>query len=72
MQKAHDVVRDHPDSKDKKQGPLEIPEEVLAGYPRDLETGIEEGRLRKLNEELLAFPKNFDVFGTTCPYFKKT
>jgi 2-oxoglutarate dehydrogenase E1 component len=71
MQKAHDVVRDHSASKDKKQGPLEIPEEVLAGYPRDLETGVEEDRLRTLNEELLAFPKDFDIFGRLTRILKR-
>ena len=39
------------------------PEEVLAGYPRDLETGVDEANLRRINEELLDYPEDFNVFG---------
>ena len=39
------------------------PEEVLAGYPRDLATGVDETTLRRINEELLDYPEGFNVFG---------
>ena len=47
MQEAHDVVRDHPASKDKQPIDNATPEEVLAGYP-EVQTGVEEEDLRKL------------------------
>ncbi|MHA6260869.1 2-oxoglutarate dehydrogenase E1 component [Sporosarcina sp. CAU 1771] len=62
MQNAHDVVRDHPASKNKKPHDNSVPAEVLAGYPV-VETGVEENVLRKMNEELLTYPKEFSVFG---------
>ena len=63
MQKAHDVVRDHPNTKDKELETIEIPDEVLAGYPAELETGVPEETLRTMNEELLTYPEEFNVFG---------
>lgn len=47
------------------------PEEVLAGYPRDLETGADESRLRRINEELLAYPEGFNVFGKLTRILKR-
>lgn len=63
MQEAHDVVRNHPDTKNAEKVIKEIPDEVLAGYPADLSTGVEENTLRTMNEELLAYPEEFNVFG---------
>lgn len=60
MQAAHDKVKEVAS----KLEPLSnaTPEVVLQGYPRDLETGVAEDRLRRINEELLAYPEGFNVF----------
>jgi len=71
MQQAHDVVRDHPDTKNAKKVSNEVPDEVFAGYPRDLPTGIEEDTLRTMNEELLAYPEEFNVFGRLVRILKR-
>ena len=71
MQQAHDVVREHPSSKNKEKVHIEIPEEVLAGYPEDLETGVEEATLRTMNEELLTYPEDFNVFGRLVRILKR-
>ncbi|WP_432358864.1 2-oxoglutarate dehydrogenase E1 component [Sporosarcina sp. UB5] len=39
------------------------PDVVMAGYPRDLETGVSQERLQRMNEELLTYPEDFTVFG---------
>lgn len=71
MQQAHDVVKNHPASKKDEQGPIEIPEEVLTGYPSDLPTGVAEETLRQMNEELLTYPENFEVFGRLVRILKR-
>lgn len=64
MQAAHDVVKAHPAANaEKKDAPIEIPEEVLAGYPAQHPTGVSENALRTMNEELLVYPEDFNVFG---------
>ncbi len=40
----------------------EMPEAVKNGYPEGIETAVEKERLVKMNEELLAFPEDFNVF----------
>ncbi|GEN82646.1 2-oxoglutarate dehydrogenase E1 component [Sporosarcina luteola] len=60
MQAAYDRVKEH--SSDVKKRSNATPENVLAGYPRDLETGVEQERLQKMNEELLSYPEDFTVF----------
>ena len=47
------------------------PVEVLAGYPRDLETGAKESTLRTINEELLTYPENFTIFGKLGKILKR-
>ena len=61
MQAAYDKVKEH--TSEKALISNATPEEVLAGYPRDLETGTDEANLRRINEELLTYPENFNVFG---------
>lgn len=61
MQKAYDKVKET--SSDDSLESNATPEAVLAGYPRDLQTGVSEERLRKMNEELLTYPEEFNVFG---------
>lgn len=58
MQEAYDRVKetsgkDTPDNS--------TPEEIMAGYPGS-DTGVAEDRLRKMNEELLEWPQDFNVF----------
>ncbi len=71
MQAAHDVVRNHPDTKKSKELHNVAPDEVLAGYPRDISTGVEESTLRTMNEELLSYPEEFDVFGRLVRILKR-
>lgn len=71
MQQAHDVVREHPSAKDKETGEIIIPDEVLAGYPAELPTGKDEDTLRTMNEELLDFPEDFNVFGRLVRILKR-
>ncbi|MBE1554748.1 2-oxoglutarate dehydrogenase E1 component [Sporosarcina limicola] len=61
MQAAYDRVK--AESAQAKPVSNATPAEVLAGYPRDLETGAEESNLRRINEELLTYPEGFNVFG---------
>ncbi|WP_040286419.1 2-oxoglutarate dehydrogenase E1 component [Sporosarcina koreensis] len=61
MQRAYDKVKET--SADSTPGTNATPEAVLAGYARDLQTGVEENRLRRMNEELLTYPEGFHVFG---------
>lgn len=62
MQKAHDVVRDHSVSNEKQTFDNSTPEAIMAGYP-EVQTGVEEETLRQINEELLNYPEDFNVFG---------
>ena len=72
MQQAHDVVKAHPAAKKSKEKVIiEIPEEVLAGYPAQLPTGVEEEKLRAMNEELLTYPEDFNVFGRLVRILKR-
>lgn len=71
MQQAHDVVRDHPSAKEKESKEIVIPDEVLAGYPAELPTGIAEETLRQINEELLTYPEDFNVFGRLVRILKR-
>ena len=50
---------------------IEIPDEVLAGYPAELETGVPEETLRTINEELLTYPEDFNVFGRLVRILKR-
>ena len=40
----------------------EMPDAVKNGFPEGIETAVERERLEKMNEELLAFPEDFNVF----------
>ncbi|MBD7983315.1 2-oxoglutarate dehydrogenase E1 component [Sporosarcina sp. Sa2YVA2] len=60
MQEAYDKVKEH--SADVKKISNATPEYVLDGFPRDLETGVDEETLRRMNEELLSYPDDFSVF----------
>ena len=71
MQKAHDVVREHPSAKANEPKEIIIPDEVLAGYPAELPTGVPEDTLRKMNEELLTYPEEFNVFGRLVRILKR-
>ena len=70
MLEAHDVVRNHPASKDKKPLDNKAPEVVLSGYP-EVQTGVEKKVLQKMNEELLAYPNDFNVFGRLVRILKR-
>ncbi|MGN7408568.1 2-oxoglutarate dehydrogenase E1 component [Sporosarcina sp. SAFN-010] len=61
MQRAYDKVKES--SSDTSNSSNATPDAVLAGYPRDLQTGVSEERLRRMNEELLSYPESFNVFG---------
>ncbi|CAM3047937.1 2-oxoglutarate dehydrogenase E1 component [Filibacter tadaridae] len=61
LQAANDRVKEY--SFEAEELSNATPEEVLIGYPRDLTTGIEEDTLRHMNEELLTYPAEFNVFG---------
>ncbi len=60
MQSAYDRVKEQAAKTDMVSNAT--PKEVLAGYPRDLETGATEQNLRHINAELLTYPDNFTVF----------
>lgn len=60
MQQAYDHVKEQ--SADAPALDNSTPEGVLAGLPRDLETGVAENRLQGMNEELLTYPEDFTVF----------
>ncbi|MCG7345238.1 2-oxoglutarate dehydrogenase E1 component [Sporosarcina sp. ACRSL] len=60
MQAAYDKVKETASVATKSSNAT--PENVLAGYPRDLETGVSEERLQRMNEELLSYPEDFTVF----------
>ncbi|MFJ7936856.1 2-oxoglutarate dehydrogenase E1 component [Sporosarcina sp. NPDC096371] len=69
MQDAYDKVKEHSSKTESISNAT--PEEVLAGYPRDLETGTSEANLRRINEELLTYPENFNVFGKLSRILKR-
>ena len=60
MQEAYDLVK--AESKDAELESTDTPQFVLDGIPAGLETGVEEERLRKMNEELLTYPEGFTIF----------
>lgn len=60
MQAAYDKVKEN--STETKQRSNATPDTVMAGYPRDLETGVDQDRLQRMNEELLSYPEDFTVF----------
>ncbi len=60
MQAAYDRVKEQ--SKDAEPTSNETPEWVLKGIEPGIETGVEEERLRKMNEELLTYPEDFTIF----------
>ncbi|MCZ2258240.1 2-oxoglutarate dehydrogenase E1 component [Sporosarcina sp. G11-34] len=70
MQAAHDVVREHPSSKDKQPLDNSVPAVVLAGYP-EVQTGVDEEILQQMNAELLDFPEDFNVFGRLVRILKR-
>ncbi|WP_153732492.1 2-oxoglutarate dehydrogenase E1 component [Sporosarcina obsidiansis] len=69
MQAAYDRVKE--ESVDAPKTSNATPEAVLAGLPRDLETGVSEERLRKMNEELLTYPSDFTVFSKLDKILKR-
>lgn len=69
MQAAYDRVKE--ESADAPEISNATPEAVLAGLPRDLETGVAEERLRKMNEELLTYPSDFTVFSKLDKILKR-
>ena len=69
MQAAYDKVKEQ--STQTEAASNATPAEVLAGYPRDLETGSDEANLRQINEELLAYPESFNVFGKLSRILKR-
>ncbi|ALC85686.1 2-oxoglutarate dehydrogenase [Bacillus sp. FJAT-22090] len=58
MQKAYDRVKELPQST---AHDIIIPEAVLNGMP-EIQTGVPESQLAKINEELLTWPKEFTAF----------
>ena len=58
MQKAYDRVKELPQSTVHE---IVIPAAVLNGMP-DVQTGVEESKLAKINEELLTWPNEFTPF----------
>ncbi|MEI4768221.1 2-oxoglutarate dehydrogenase E1 component [Psychrobacillus sp. FJAT-51614] len=58
MQNAYDRVKELPQSTAHE---IVIPEAVLNGMP-ELQTGVPESQLAKINEELLTWPKEFTAF----------
>lgn len=60
MQAAYDRVKEH--SSDVKKMSNATPDYVLNGFPRDLETGVDQETLHRMNEELLSYPDDFTVF----------
>lgn len=60
MQAAYDRVKEH--SSDVKKMSNATPDYVLEGFPRDLETGVDQETLHRMNEELLSYPDDFTVF----------
>ena len=58
MQKAYDRVKELPQSTAHE---IVIPAAVLNGMP-DVQTGVEESKLAKINEELLTWPNEFTPF----------
>lgn len=58
MQKAYDRVKELPQST---AHDIIIPEAVLSGMP-EIQTGVPESQLAKINEELLTWPKEFTAF----------
>ncbi|WP_301109282.1 2-oxoglutarate dehydrogenase E1 component [Sporosarcina sp.] len=69
MQAAYDRVKEESVNAPKTSNAT--PEVVLAGLPRDLETGVSEDRLRKMNEELLTYPSDFTVFSKLDKILKR-
>ncbi|MFJ7972486.1 2-oxoglutarate dehydrogenase E1 component [Psychrobacillus sp. NPDC096389] len=58
MQEAYDRVKELPQTT---AHDIVIPEAVLNGFPV-IETGVEESKLAKINEELLTWPAEFTAF----------
>ncbi|MFC4411281.1 2-oxoglutarate dehydrogenase E1 component [Chungangia koreensis] len=58
MQEAYDRVKELPQTEYQESV---IPEAVLNGYP-EVPTGVERERLEKMNQELLTWPSEFNVF----------
>ncbi|WP_391209259.1 2-oxoglutarate dehydrogenase E1 component [Psychrobacillus sp. L4] len=58
MQQAYDRVKELPQSTAHE---IVIPEAVLNGMP-EIQTGVAEQQLKKINEELLSWPKDFTAF----------
>ena len=70
MQAAHDKVREYSASNEKTLQSNATPAEVIAGYP-EVQTGVEEATLRKMNEELLTYPEGFNVFNRLVRILKR-
>ena len=58
MQEAYDRVKELPQTT---AHDIVIPEVVLNGIP-EMQTGVEESKLAKINEELLTWPAEFTAF----------
>ena len=67
MQEAYDRVKENKSDEDAK---MTIPEAVLNGFP-EVPTGIDKDVLTRLNEELLAWPADFSVFGKLARILKR-
>ncbi|MGN7386498.1 2-oxoglutarate dehydrogenase E1 component [Sporosarcina sp. SAFN-015] len=60
MQAAYDRVKENSSVAQERSNAT--PEVVMAGYPKDLKTGVDQERLQRMNEELLSYPEDFTVF----------
>ncbi|MFC4354675.1 2-oxoglutarate dehydrogenase E1 component [Chryseomicrobium palamuruense] len=67
MQAAYDRVKELEESK---ANDIIIPDAVLNGMP-ELESGVEEDRLRKINEDLLSWPEDFTPFKKLARILKR-
>lgn len=67
MQQAYDRVKELPQSTAHE---IVIPQVVLDGIP-ELQTGVEESKLAKINEELLTWPSDFNAFKKLAKILKR-
>lgn len=73
MQQAHDVVIAYAaeNGKEVTKKDNSTPDYILAGFPDNLQTGVEENRLRTMNDDLLNYPEGFNVFGRLIRILKR-
>ena len=67
MQQAYDRVKELPQST---VHDIVIPQVVLDGMP-EIQTGVEESKLAKINEELLTWPTDFNAFKKLAKILKR-